>query len=194
MSNNNPNKKYRNIKDIYSLSTNILIRRGTIFEFFDENIYKEQIAFPTISTAHYASEAAVSNKEWFEEVVEERIKVEIEGKYCVNWRHNESYYSLQFRASKDFPNEKMEQIKNKIEEIINTDNNTGCNTGLMSQSDMYQLGYKDGVKYGNLDKKYSQSELDAAIADAFCSARLTNGKLTGMKYSGLKDYLNTLNK
>jgi len=190
MSNNNPNKKYRNIKDIYVPCVNRTIKVGSLFkndglgiQFVDEEGW-----------SHWAHEAALSNKEWFEEVVEERIKVEIEGKYCVNWRHNESYYSLQFRASKDFPNEKIEQIKNKIEEIINTNNNTRCNTGLMSQSDMYQLGYKDGVKYGNLDKKYSQSELDAAIADAFCSARLTNRKLTGMKYSGLKDYLNTLNK
>ena len=65
--------------------------------------------------SHWAHEAALSNKEWFEEVVEERIRVGVVWKEKVR----DDYYWVRFGLSADIPEQKMEQIRAKIEEIIN---------------------------------------------------------------------------
>lgn len=107
-------KKYKLLKDLPDA------KAGAIF--VHNYSYNRYYLDGNILGSYWDKEFVEDNPTWFQEVlpvsepVKDRIKVEIDGKYYIQYGE---YHAIHFKSNHDFPNNKMETIRVAIEDILN---------------------------------------------------------------------------
>ena len=170
MSTDNQVKKYRLLKDLPDSNVGD--------EYIWNNSMEAYYKNGNVQDSYWKGYAIENNPEWFEEVIEqpkqERIEVELTRGFNTETPYQwiSHFYCTKKLSDKDLP-----KISQAIESVLNKDtvveDSSGLKTGIMSQMDMYNMGYKDGVKYAQFTKPEQPTNDNAFVWDESLVGGLT---------------------